>query len=221
MWLKMRITRTIKLIIYAAFSLTLLFGITSFIDSDKTNKSNVVKIATSTSNHYHNNFFNSLNLSHSNQNFLILGFLIFLFVLFIKIKFLLPLNIIISVLIIGQIAIMVSGESGNAISNLHLFDPTEPVDEEKQKLLEAKKKAHMSEILKVLDSFPHPIEFRSYLYCQHNPDGEYDNFPVSCEESKKLCSKIKSISESVFDVGEKIYARLKDYKDHCEIIGQP
>jgi len=110
----MRITSGTKLIIYMLLLSALPNGIRAFY-------------------HYHNDFFNSLNLSHSNQNFLILGFLIFLFVLFIKIKFLLPINIIISVFIIGQIAIMVSGQSGNAISNLGVFDPTEVVSEDKNK----------------------------------------------------------------------------------------
>lgn len=196
----MRITSGTKLIIY----MLLLSALPNVIEAF---------------NHYHNDFFNSLNLSHSNQNFLILGFLIFLFVLFIKIKHLLVLNIIISVLIIGQIAIMVSGQSGNAISNLGVFDPTEVVSEEKQKLLEAKHKARISEMSKVLDSFPNAIEFRSYLYCQENPDGEYDNYPVSCEESKKLCTKIKSMYGSYIEIYEKNYARLKDYNDHCEMIG--
>jgi hypothetical protein len=41
---------------------------------------------------------------------------------------LIAITIIVSILIIGQIAIMVTGEPGNAISNLRLFDSTETVN---------------------------------------------------------------------------------------------
>ena len=49
------------------------------------------------------------------------------------------ISIIISILIVGQITIMISGESGNAISNLRLFDSSPSINEKQAKPLKSQK----------------------------------------------------------------------------------
>ena len=130
------------------------------------------------------------------------------------------ITIIVSILIFGQIAIMISGEPGNVISNSHFFESEPPVNKEEQKVLEAKKELRQSENSKIVTSL-YLMKYNNietYYHCQAAiTDTGYDAYHPFCNVVKNYCTAIEHISE--YDVKSEDINMIKDNKDMCDGLG--